>query len=50
MDYELIPHGTLTEIQRVPTGAIPNGATVLVSYQFQSNLPIKYGTRTCTGG
>ena len=49
VDYILIPHGILTEIQRLPTGAIPNATTVLVSYQFQSDLPIKYGTRDLHG-
>ncbi|MGO8705381.1 MAG: hypothetical protein ACLQVA_16345 [Candidatus Brocadiia bacterium] len=49
VDYQLIPHGILTEVQRLPTGAIPNPSTVLVSYQFQSNLPIKYGTTDLHG-
>ncbi len=49
VDYILIPHGILTEIQRLPTGAIPNATTVLVSYQFQSDLPIKYGTTDLHG-
>ena len=48
-DYTLIPHGTLTEIRRVPTGAIANGTTVFVSYQYQNELPIKYGTRDLHG-
>jgi hypothetical protein len=48
-DYTLIPHGTLTEIQRVPGGFIANGATVFVRYQFQNGLPIKYGTRDLHG-
>jgi hypothetical protein len=49
MDYVLIPHGILTEIQRLPTGAIANATTVMVSYQFQSDLPIKYGTTDLHG-
>ena len=32
LDYEVIPQGLKTEIQRVVGGTIPNGATVLVSY------------------
>ena len=32
LDYNLVPHGSLTEIQRLPGGMIPSGGTVLVSY------------------
>jgi hypothetical protein len=49
LDYVLIPHGILTEIQRVPSGSIPNGTTVYVSYQYQSSLPVEYGTRDLHG-
>ena len=49
VDYSLTPRGTLTEIRRLPAGAIANGTTVLVRYQYQSGLPIKYGTRDLHG-
>ena len=49
VDYELIPRGILTEIRRVPTGAIANGASVLVNYQYQNDLPIEYSTRDLHG-
>ncbi|MGD1002734.1 MAG: hypothetical protein ABSA67_18755 [Candidatus Brocadiia bacterium] len=49
VDYQLIPHGILTEIQRLPTGAIANATSVLVSYQYQSDLPITYGTTDLHG-
>jgi len=32
LDYLLIPHGSLTEIQRIPGGTIPNGGSVFVDY------------------
>jgi len=48
-DYELIPRGILTEIRRVPTGGIANGASVLVNYQYQNDLPIEYSTRDLHG-
>jgi hypothetical protein len=49
VDYLLIPHGILTQIERVPSGAIPNTTTVFVSYQYQSGLPVEYGTRELHG-
>jgi hypothetical protein len=36
LDYLVIPRGSLTEIQRVVTGNIPNGGAVLVSYTFSN--------------
>ncbi len=39
-DYVLIPRGDYLEIQRIPGGQIPNGATVLVDYK--SDLPVAY--------
>ncbi|NOX37614.1 MAG: hypothetical protein GXO78_08765 [Calditrichaeota bacterium] len=40
LDYILIPRGEFLEIQRIPGGQIPNGATVLVDYI--SRLPVSY--------
>ena len=38
VDYRIIPHGEMTEIQRVPTSnVLPNGSTVLVSYSSESS-------------
>ena len=37
LDYRIIPHGEMTEIQRVPTSVnLSDGATILVSYQSDS--------------
>jgi hypothetical protein len=49
VDYTLTPHGTLTQIQRLPAGAIANGTSVLVNYQYQSGLPVEYGTTDLHG-
>ncbi len=48
-DYTLTPNGTMTQIQRLPAGAIADGASVLVRYQYESNLPIEYGTTDLHG-
>jgi hypothetical protein len=37
VDYQVIPQGQMTQIQRLPTSLnLPNGTSVLVSYQSQS--------------
>ncbi|HLP75538.1 MAG TPA: hypothetical protein VK327_01360 [Candidatus Paceibacterota bacterium] len=44
VDYRVIPRGTFTEIQRIPGGTIPNGATVYVDYSAQLQNSASYDT------
>jgi len=50
VDYELVPAGRLTQIRRIVTGTIPDGATVLVDYAYAISGPMKYTTRRWHGG
>lgn len=45
IDYRLLSTGGLVEIRRIPTGAIADGATVLVNYSFNTGNPISFVTR-----
>jgi len=42
-DYILIDRGSFIEIQRVPGGLIPNGATVYIDYSYQQPGSFSYG-------
>ncbi len=42
-DYILIERGSFLEIQRVPGGLIPNGATVHIDYSYQQPGSYSYG-------
>ena len=45
VDYRVIPHGELTEIQRVPTSVnLADGASILVSYQSESLFTTSFDT------
>jgi hypothetical protein len=48
VDYVVIPHGTQTEIQRVPAGTIVNGATVYVDYTATLQGSAAYDTTANT--
>ncbi|HVM46548.1 MAG TPA: hypothetical protein VMU04_00905 [Candidatus Acidoferrum sp.] len=49
VDYRLIPAGELTQIQRIPTSInLPDGSTVLVSYQSDSLYTSSYETLNTT--
>ena len=43
-DYQLISVGYTTQIQRIISGNIPDGDTVLVSYSYQTGGTVKYAT------
>ena len=45
VDYRIIPHGEMTEIQRIPTSRnLLDGATILVSYQSGSSYTSSFET------
>ncbi len=48
VDYDLARRGSFTEIRRIPTGLIPDGAVVRVDYEFESSGDLKFETRTQT--
>jgi hypothetical protein len=49
VDYRLIPQGELTQIQRIPTSInLPDGSTVLVSYQSESANNASFETLNTT--
>ncbi len=45
IDYLVIQRGSTTEIQRIPTGTIPNGGGVLVTYDFDNRGSAAFTTR-----
>ena len=44
IDYNVIPQGDLTAVERVPGGSIANGETVLVSYKTGNNVQVSWKT------
>jgi hypothetical protein len=49
VDYRLIPHGEMMEIQRIPTSInLLDGATILVSYQSDSGFNSSFETLNVT--
>lgn len=44
VDYQLITSGNRTQIQRIATGSISNGQTILVDYQANSSPLLKFNT------
>jgi hypothetical protein len=48
-DYRILSRGSRTELRRLPTGTIPDGATVLVDYSYAIETPLEYATRLVHG-